>query len=105
MTPLEARCTNYEEGIHDVVEGLKTGSMPLEEAVNLLQGLLDAPAEEHLRALRHFEEGVAGILAFKTRVLRQIPFPCPLCHGETVHTGSCLLSAAIQAQAPFLEGL
>ena len=48
MTPLEARCTNYEEGIHDVVEGLKSGSMPLEEAVNLLQGLLDAPADVSL---------------------------------------------------------
>ena len=102
MTPLKARCTNYEEGIHDVVEGLKSGSMPLEEAVQLLQGLLDAPAEEHLKALRHFEEGVAAIVAFKTRVLEQIPFPCPLCHGENEHAGHCLLAAAIRAKVPFL---
>lgn len=102
MTPLEARCTNYEEGIHDVVEGLKSGSMPLEEAVQLLQGLLDAPAEEHLRALRHFEEGVAAVLAFKTHVLQKIPFPCPLCGGTEEHTGPCLVSAAIRAQAPFV---
>ena len=95
---LIARITNYEEGMADVLKLLATNTSPEAiEACQMLQALMQASGNDHLQALRGFEESTAAIIAFKNRVLESMCSDgCSLCGGTTTHAPDCLVATALR---------
>lgn len=95
---LIARITNYEEGMADAIKLLAPNPSPeVVEATQMLQATLQATGNDHLQALRGFEESTAAIIAFKNRVLESLCSEgCPLCGGTTSHAPDCLVATALR---------
>jgi hypothetical protein len=95
---LIARTTNYEEGMADALKLLENNTAPeVIEACQMLQAIMQASGNDHLAALRGFEESTAAIIAFKNRVLESLCSEgCPLCGGTTTHAPDCLVATALR---------
>lgn len=97
---LRARITNYEEAMADALKTMQGNP----DVANMFQAILAAGGEEHLRALRQFEEIMAAVIAFKDRVLTEAAKDqCPTCGGMGTHSPDCLLAAALRIQPHMLE--
>ena len=95
---LISRITNYEEGMADAIKLLANNTSPeVVEATQILGAILQATGNDHLAALRGFEESTAAIIAFKNRVLESLCSEgCPLCGGMTTHAPDCLVATALR---------
>lgn len=95
---LLARLTNYEEGMGDAIKELATSEDPVVQgAIQMLVALMRASGQEHLAALRQFEESTAAIIAFKNRVLESLcKAGCPACGYPDGHAPDCLVTAALR---------
>jgi hypothetical protein len=99
---LTARVTNYEEAIDEAVTLIKAGDP--QAAAEMLQAILGADGQAHLRTIRDFEQLIAAVLAFKDRVLTTLTKDgCVICGGVLgTHVENCLVSVAISLQPDML---
>lgn len=104
---IQARLTNYEEGMMTVATALQRGECDAAGAAEMLHGLLGLPGHEHLKCLRDHEASVSALMAFKDWALGELTKDgCSKCGGQGgKHELNCPIDTAIhvQKQVPLLD--
>ena len=97
---MQARLTNYEEGMEEIATALIRGTVTPPDAADMLRGLIGLPGHEHLKALRDHEASVSAMMAFKDWALREVTTTgCPKCaFPEGKHETNCPVATALQVQ-------